>query len=332
MNRWLITGGCGFLGTSLVRTLMQRPENAIRVVDNLSVGSRLSLASVHSYQEVEPKNLMPDWTGVEFLARNIIDTNTLRQASEGATHFVHLAASTGVPQSVIDPYNDFKNNTLGTFSCLEAVRLAGVKSFVLASSGAVVGTDTQPIHERLPPRPCTPYGASKLAGEGYCAAYGIAYGISTVCLRFGNVYGPGSMHKKSVVASFLHSALSGKPLMVFGDGSQTRDFIYIDDIIEAIILSANNSKLLGETFQIASGMEHSVEELAEKIIVILSDFGVNAVKIEYASPRIGDVARNVADTSKAAKCLGWRPKIALHEGLKATIAWYLDNQKPILEK
>ena len=155
-------------------------------------------------------------------------------------------------------------NVIGTFNMLEAARQNNVKKFIFASSGATIGEVEPPIHEEKVPRPVSPYGASKLAGEAYCSAYYLSFGIKTVSLRFANVYGPLSKHKNSVVAKFLKQAFSGETLEIYGDGSQTRDFIYIDDLIQAIILSVK-SDVGGEVFQIATFKETTVDEIAKKI-------------------------------------------------------------------
>ncbi len=174
------------------------------------------------------------------------------------------------------------------------------------------------------PHPVSPYGASKLAGEAYCSAYAQSFGIDTVCLRFGNVYGPGSSHKESVVARFIRRALSGQPMEVFGDGSQTRDFIFIDDIVSAILASVAAPGVAGEVFQIASAAETTVAEIAAMLRGLLAEYGV-ATDIVEGPKRTGDVMRSYSCTDKAANMLGWHPKTDLSDGLRLTVQWFLEN-------
>jgi UDP-glucose 4-epimerase len=172
----------------------------------------------------------------------------------------------------------------------------------------------------------SPYGASKLAGEGYCSAYKRTFGIDTVMLRFGNVYGPGSVHKSSVVAKFVRRALAGEALEIYGDGTQTRDFIYIDDLIDAVLLAATVQGIGGEAFQIATSRETTVGEMAEKLVTSLKVVGVPDVRLVNAEIRLGDVKRNFSDTTKAKHRLGWQAKIELDEGLHKTVSYFLTNK------
>jgi UDP-glucose 4-epimerase len=162
-----------------------------------------------------------------------------------------------------------------------------------------------------------------LAGEGYCSAYFRSFGVETVALRFGNVYGPGSGHKNSVVAKFIRQALAGETLEIYGDGKQTRDFIYIDDLVRAIRLASTTEGVGGEIFQIASNTETTVCELAEKLLPVLADAGIEKVNLRHGSPRTGDVKRNYSDTSKAGRMLDWHSEVELAEGLKRTVEWFV---------
>ncbi len=235
LTSYLVTGGCGFIGTSLIaHILKEHPKAKIRVLDNLSVGSRDDLAEVCNFTDVDLARSSLHHTqslSVELIAGDIKDFDTCLKCCEGIDVVVHLAANTGVAPSVENPRQDMEANVIGTFNILEAARLAGAKNFIFASSGAPIGEVEPPIHEEIAPKPVSPYGASKLAGEAYCSAYYRTFGLKTVSLRFGNVYGPRSKHKNSVVAKFFKQALAGEPLEIYGDGNQTRDFIYIDDLI-----------------------------------------------------------------------------------------------------
>jgi len=254
---WLITGGCGFLGTSLIKRLIQDGISHIRILDNLTVGTREDLSSVCDFTEVPSMSLhshqsspsVPNSPVIELVVGDIRDPETCTQCCKNIDTIVHFAANTGVPVSVEHPRLDMECNVNGTFNMLEAARQNRVKRFVFASSGAPAGEVEPPIHEELPAHPVSPYGASKLAGEGYCSAYFRSFAIETVALRFGNVYGPASGHKTSVVAKFIRQALAEEPLEIYGDGSQTRDFIYVDDLIESVILAGTKSGIGGEVFQ-----------------------------------------------------------------------------------
>jgi UDP-glucose 4-epimerase len=234
---------------------------------------------------------------------------------------VHLAANTGVAPSIADPRFDCSTNVIGTFNYLEGARCAGVRRFVFASSGAATGEMEPPIHEKVPTRPLSPYGASKLAGEAYCSAYANSFGLETVALRFSNVYGPGSGHKQSVVAKFIRHALDGEALVIYGDGGQTRDLIYIDDLVEAIRLAATRSPLSGEVFQVATSRETTVLELVDALSRALAAEGAPVPGIRFEPGRPGDMRRNYADTSKAKTLLGWQAVIDLAEGLPRTVRW-----------
>lgn len=317
--RWLITGGCGFIGLSLINHLLwNNPALNIRILDNLSVGTKEDLLEVISAIEQE---LSVKPTGVELMEGDIRDAGTCINGTAGIDVIVHLAANTGVAPSVENPRYDMETNVTGTFNMIEAARLNNVGKFIFASSGATIGEVEPPIHEEQVQKPISPYGASKLAGEAYCSAYFRTFGIRTISLRFGNVYGPLSKHKSSVVAKFLKNAFSGKPLEIYGDGSQTRDFIYIDDLIQAITLSVQ-SEAGGEVFQIATYKETTVNEIADKIKTLMKNEADREVTIAYSGKRLGDVKRNYSDISKAKRILGFSPEFDLDHGLKKTLNYF----------
>jgi UDP-glucose 4-epimerase len=334
-KHWLVTGGCGFIGSSLIKYLRENSlANYIRILDNLSVGRERDLAEVCDYERIDiqqnssiPLNLDANETRVELVVGDICDSDLATTACKEIDIIVHLAASTGVALSVNKPKKDMENNVIGIFNMLEAARLNDVKNFIFASSGAPVGESEPPIHEELAPKPVSPYGASKLAGEGYCSAYYRTFGVKTVALRFGNVYGPRSMHKDSVIARFIKRAVSGKSLEIYGDGVQTRDFIYIDDLLTAI-MCAVKANIGGEVFQIATHRETSINELADLMKkIIISNNQDYKVTVKHSSERAGDVKRNFSDTSKAKSILGWANEWDLDSGLQNTINWFLNNYK-----
>lgn len=331
--KWLITGGCGFIGTRLVGALEAEGGHQIRILDNLSTGTREDLALVCNFQEVSAESIEDGTVGVHLVVGDILDEKLAQVVTAGVEVIVHLAANTGVGPSVEDPRTDCSVNVIGTFNYLEAARQNDIKRFVFASSGAPVGEVAPPIHEELPTHPVSPYGASKLAGEGYCSAYFRSYGIETVALRFGNVYGPGSVHKESVVAKFIRQALKGHTLEIFGDGSQTRDFIYIDDLLEAINQAASRLHIGGEIFQIATNRETSLDELTKLLVEVLEEHGIGNARVVNANIRIGDVMRNFSDTTKAKVRLGWQAQTNLRDGLSKTVQYFITmNNRSSLNK
>jgi UDP-glucose 4-epimerase len=321
--RWLVTGGCGFLGINLLGHLAAGGCHGIRIVDDLSVGTEADLARIVQFTRADATRPGPvPEAGVQLAVADIRNAAEIRPCFEAADVVVHFAANAGVAQSVENPLGDCLTNVLGTLNCLEGARAHGIRRFVFASSGASIGQVEPPIHEKLPARPVSPYGASKLAGEGYCSAYFRSYGIGTVALRFGNVYGPGSSHKSSVVAAFISRALAGLPLLVYGDGHQTRDFIFVEDLIRAVARAAHVPAAGGEIFQIATSRETSVSELLDALLPLLQRAGLRPA-VTHTGERVGDVRRNFCDTSKAERMLGWRAEVPLSEGLRQTVDWFL---------
>lgn len=326
--KWLITGGCGFLGTNLIRQLIAEGGHSVRVLDNLSVGSEEDLREVceaSGWQVQQASTGFPGDSICDLMVGDIRNPDDALRASDGADVVVHLAANTGVGPSVDDPVLDCEQNVIGTLNMLEACRKQGVGRFIFASSGAPVGEVTPPIHEEMPAHPVSPYGASKLAGEAYCSAYSRTFDVATVCLRFSNVYGPGSRKKSSVVAKFISRAMDGKELEIYGDGGQTRDFIYIDDLINALKLSATVPNIGGEVFQIATNSETTLNELVERLRTVLASFDVKPGEIKYGEQRAGDVRRNFSDISKAREKLGWEPNVDLDAGLELTMRYFVSG-------
>lgn len=296
----LVTGGAGFIGANLVRLLLNKGYE-IRVLDNFSVGRCAYLTDLD----------------VEVLEGDILDNQAVDRAVAGVAGIVHLAAQTGVPGSVADPRRDCEINVIGTLNLLEACRHAGVSRFVFASSNAPLGRQSPPATEDKAPLPISPYGASKLAGEGYCLAYHGSWGLGTVVLRFANLFGPFSAHKNSVVAKFFKDILAQGRITIEGDGQQTRDFIYVGDLCQAILL-ALKSDISGEVFQIATGVETSILELASRIEAMLG----SGVEMQYGPPRRGDIRKNYAGITKVQNMLSWSPALGLEDGLRETWHWF----------
>ncbi len=322
-RNWLITGGCGYIGTNLIQHLAREyPDVKIRVLDNLSVGTKKDLSEVCDVVEVNATELTASLSSqVELVRGDIRDFDTCSKCLKGIDTVVHLAAQVSVPHSVENPIFDMDLNVKGIVNVLEASRLNKVRKFIFASSAAPLGDVPQPVHEERVPRPTSPYGASKLAGEGYCSAYYRTFGVLTVVLRFGNVYGPRSKHKSSIVAKFIKQSLNGEPLEIYGDGTQTRDFIYIDDLVQAVMLSAQ-SEVGGEIFQIATHKETTVNEIAAQIKEIVERETKRKVEIIHGGARLGDIKKNYSDISKARKMLGFEPKYELRSGLMKTWEYF----------
>lgn len=309
-----------------MRQLVSEPQNSVRVLDDLSVGQirNLELAENVSATKLPAKSL-PDWRAdeVHVCVGDIRDPGTFHEVATGSDIIIHLAANSGVLQSTEDPVTDCQTNILGTLNGLEAARHHKIRRFVLASSGATLGTAAAPFDENRLPQPTTPYGASKLGGENYCRVYAATFGLDTVSLRFSNVYGPGSGHKGSVIATFLKQALAGAPLTIEGDGMQSRDFLYLGDLLQAIRLASLREGVAGEVFHVASGIETRILDLAAMIMDVLSASGMTNVSAKHVDPRPGDLARSFANIEKIHKLLGWAPRTGLAEGIRMTVEWFL---------
>jgi UDP-glucose 4-epimerase len=298
-GRVLVTGGAGFIGVNLAPVLAGLGY-ATRCYDDFSTGRRDD-AKDAGYDEI--------------VEGDVLDAGALVEATRECTQVVHLAAQAGVPASVDDPLTDCELNVRGTLHALLAARDAGALGFVYASSSATLGEITPPAHEGLVPRPTSPYGASKLAGEAYCSAFAGSYGLPTVVLRFSNVYGPYSYHKGSVVAAFCKRALAGDALIVYGDGTQTRDFVFVEDLCRGIAAAMTNGGT--GVAHLASGTETTVLDVARHVADRLG-----GVPVEHRPARVGDIAHSGADISAAREWFGYAPQVALGEGLDRTLTWF----------
>lgn len=299
----LVTGGAGFIGTNLIARLGLMPDMRVRVLDDKSLGRREHLDG---------------FTG-EFIHGDIRDRETIRAALAGIDAVVHLAADTQVISSIADPMHNFNVNVQGTLTLLEAMRELGVRRLVNASTGgAILGDAEPPVHEEMVPRPVSPYGASKLAVEGYCSAYSASYGIQCLSLRFSNVYGPRSFHKGSVVASFYKRLRRDETLVVYGNGSQVRDFVFVGDLCDGIVRGVSSAAT--GAIQLGSGRPVSVNALIEAIRVAVAP---KPVQVRYEPARAGEVHATWCDISKARRELGFEPSTSLAEGLAGTWRWFL---------
>jgi UDP-glucose 4-epimerase len=245
------------------------------------------------------------------------------EAMTGVAAVVHLAAAGSVVESVASPWDNFEVNVRGSLTVLDAARRAGVERVVLASTGgALMGNAEGPVDEDSVPRPISPYGASKAAVEAYAHAYAGSYGLRTVALRFANLYGPFSEHKKGVITTFFRNLAAGDPLVVHGDGRASRDFMHVSDICTALELALTADVPGGTTLHVATGVETSIDELADLCRRVA---GRPDHPLEHRDRRAGEVERNVASYRRAEQLLGFRPQTALADGLAATWRWYAEH-------
>jgi UDP-glucose 4-epimerase len=300
----LVTGGAGFIGATLVRRLAANGYR-VRVIDNLSTGDAAHLEGV-------PADLM---------VGDIRDEAALGPAMDGCDAVVHLAAAGSVVASVADPAANFAANVVGTFLVLDAARRAGAGRVVLASTGgALIGDAEPPVDERSLPKPVSPYGASKLAGEGYAHAYARAYGLRTVAVRFGNVYGPWCARKRGVFNQHFTALHERAPLVIYGDGSSSRDYVHVTDIASALQLAVENPDVPGgAVLHAASGVETTSRDLAD---LCRRAAGRPGHPIEHRPPRPGEVGRNFARYDLAHELLGYHPTVRIDEGVPELYKWF----------
>jgi UDP-glucose 4-epimerase len=301
--KWFITGGSGFIGTNLIKRLLEDERNSVTNIDREA----------------------PRVSGAQWIEADISKIS-LNDMVNGYDIFIHLACQPGVEASVSDPVGTFFQNVYGTLNCLESARRMDIKRFVFASSGGtVLGKQSVSLREDLAPNPASPYGASKLACEGYCKAYNGSYELETVNLRFSNVYGPYSEHKDfNLIPAFIMGAIKNKLCYINGDGSITKDYIFVEDLIDAILKASHAPNIGGETFQIATGLEASIVDVYKIINALSIKYLGRPLRIEYRNERVGDV-RYSCDITKAQHVLNLKPLYGLEKGLEETFKWYLEN-------
>jgi UDP-glucose 4-epimerase len=315
-SRVLVTGGAGFIGSELVRQLVAQDAKQVIVVDNLVNGKRENLEDIASDK-------------FELVVADIRDRDHMAELLSGVDIVFHLACL-GVRHSIHAPYENHEVNATATLQLLMAAKAVAVARFVYISSSEVYGTARWvPMTEEHPTWPMTVYGSAKLAGECYTRAFYETYGYPTVVVRPFNAYGPRSHHEGDsgeVIPKFLLRSMAGKPMVIFGDGTQTRDFTYVSDTARGIILAGSADAAVGKTINLGSGFEIPVKELAQEIASILELPNVNVM---YDEPRPGDVLRLYAETENAQKLLGFQPQVSLREGLIKLRDWYLSlGQSP----
>jgi len=307
MSLFLITGGAGFIGSHLATALVKRGER-VRVLDNLSTGKLENLAEIASQ--------------VEFQQGDITDPAALRAACRGVGAIFHEAAQVSVPQSVKDPSRSYEINVTGTLRVLEAAREAGVERFVFAASSAAYGNSTDlPKVETMLPTPLSPYASGKVAGEHLCQVWGNCHGMRTVALRYFNIFGPRQADDSpytGVIAIFAKALLEGRQATIYGDGEQTRDFTFIDNVVAANLLAVDRDLAPGTIVNVGTGQSISVNKLYRAMCERL---GVEC-RPQYAAPRSGDVLHSVASIERARRFLGYEPRIDWRSGLATTVDWY----------
>jgi nucleoside-diphosphate-sugar epimerase len=307
MAKYLVTGGAGFIGSHIVETLVRRGD-AVRVLDNLSTGKKENLAAVAAR--------------IEFIEGDVRAPESCSAAVKGVDHVLHEAALASVVRSVEDPLLNNSINVTGTLNMLLAARDAGVKSFVLASSSAVYGDDPSlPKEEGKEGRLLSPYAVSKLVGEKYAQAFHALFGMNTVSLRYFNVFGPRqdpSSQYAAVIPLFIAKILRGERPVIYGDGEQSRDFIFVENVVQANIEAAESASAGGEVVNIACGVGMTVNGLLEAVNKVLG----TKIEAVHSDPRPGDIMHSTADVCKARRILGFEPRVSFLDGLKATAAWY----------
>ena len=307
MAVFLVTGGAGFIGSHIVEELVRRGEK-VRVLDNFSTGKR--------------ENLTPFLEQIELIEGDIRSYHIVREAVQGVDYILHQGALPSVPRSINDPITTNEVNVGGTLNILDAARDAGVKRVVYASSSSVYGANRElPKREDMMPQPISPYAVAKLTGEKYCHVFSRTYGLETVALRYFNVFGqrqdPQSAYS-AFIPKFIVGMLEEKRLIIDGDGTQSRDFTFVKNVVAANLLAVEAEGVSGEVFNAACGEAMSLNEVVDHIRQALGCEG----DIAYGPPRSGDVPMSLADISQARALLGYEPKVPVQEGLEEVVEWF----------
>ena len=307
MSVYVVTGGGGFIGSHIVEELLRRNQT-VKIIDNFSAGRR---ANIRSFER-----------DVEVIETDLAETPDLARHLRGAEYVIHQAAIPSVPKSILEPIPSHHANVNGTFQLLLACREADVRRVVYASSSSLYGdSPTLPKHEGMSPNPLSPYGAQKLFGEIYCQVFTKSYGLETASLRYFNVFGPRqdpSSQYSGVLSLFITAVLQGRQPTIYGDGLQSRDFTYVQNVVEANLLACTAPGVAGDTFNIACGDRITVNSALQVINKIT---GKDITPI-YVEPRAGDIKHSHADIRKAENGLGYKPRVTFEEGLRRTIDWY----------
>jgi nucleoside-diphosphate-sugar epimerase len=301
---YLVTGGAGFIGSNIVAHLVSLGER-VRVLDNFSTGRRVNLA--------------PLVDRIEVIEGDVRSYHIVWEAVQGVDFVLHQAALPSVPRSVRDPLTTNEVNVVGTLNVLQAAREAGVKRVVYASSSSVYGDSAElPKRETMCPRPMSPYAISKLAAEQYCQVFWRLYGLETICLRYFNVFGPRqdpASQYAAVIPRFITAMLEQRPLTVYGDGEQSRDFTHVDNVVQANLLACQAPNGPGQVFNIACGQRYTLLQLID----LLREITGREPQVVHGPPRPGDVRHSQADISRASQVLGYAPRVNFADGLARTV-------------
>lgn len=314
MTKILITGGCGFIGANFAEFLLEKTDWDINILDNLSTGNIGSITEINGYSD-----------RIIIFKGDITNSNDIEDCIRDCDYVVNLAAQTSVINSIEDPFYDEKVNILGILNLLHSSVKYRVKKFIHASSSAAVGEQEMPMNESKIPKPISPYGASKLAGEAYCSAFSRSFGLNCVVLRFSNVFGPKSIKKRSVIAKFIKKIIREENLEIYGDGNQTRDFVYVKDICSGIYLSLIKEIADFNLFQLGSGIETSINSLINKLKELLKKQYLKIFEIKFYEQRPGEIIYSYSDISKVKKKLGFSINYDLDKGLQETFKWFSKN-------
>ena len=310
MEKFLVTGGAGFIGSNICRRLVSE-GCFVRVIDNLITGHKRNLDGILDK--------------VEFIKADMGDERAALAAMDGVDVVLHQGAVPSVPKSVENPALTHKHCVDATFTLLLAARDSGIKRFVYAASSSAYGdSETLPKIESMKVNPLSPYAVAKLVGEHYCKVFYSVFGLETIALRYFNVFGPyqdPTSQYAAAIPAFVTSILKDQPPTVYGDGEQSRDFTYIDNVVEANLKAARAEKTMGEVVNIACGDRITVNE----IIALINEFVGKDVHADYAPSRAGDVKHSMADISLATKLIGFKPVVSFREGIEKAIIWYREN-------
>jgi len=310
MEKFLVTGGAGFIGSNICKKLVSQ-GSFVRVIDNLLTGKKGNLSGVMDK--------------IEFIEADMGDPDAARSSMKGIDVVLHEGALPSVPLSIDDPASTHKHCVDATFTLLLAARDAKVKRFVYAASSSAYGdSPALPKVETMPVNPLSPYAAAKLMGEYYCSVFYKVFGLETISLRYFNVFGPNqdpTSQYAAAIPAFVMAILKGKPPTIYGDGEQSRDFTYVDNVVEANLLAARVKHTKGEVVNAACGETVTVNE----IIRMINEITGKSIKPVYEPSRPGDVKYSMADITVAKKLLGFKPVMPFEEGLKKAIAWYREN-------
>lgn len=309
MALYLVTGIAGFIGSALAHALLERGER-VRGIDNFSTGKAGNIAGIRS--------------GIEFIEADLNDASAVAEACRGVDYVLHQAAIPSVPRSVVNPLESNRANVDGTLSLLIAARDAKVKRVLYASSSSLYGdTPTLPKHEAMLPGPISPYAVAKLAGEYYMASFYRVYGLETVALRYFNVFGPRqdpTSQYSGVLAKFISCMLRGERPTIYGDGEQSRDFTFVENVVDANLraCTAPAAQVAGRAFNAATGRRVTLNET----YAVLQKLTGYSDPPQYGPERVGDIKHSLADISRIEKAIGYRPVVAFEEGLRRTVEWY----------